>query len=101
MPQQKSLLFHYNIKSPIYTRIIRGNDTIWNKVKRRFQKEQDSVERLNLLRALANSREPWIISKLLELSQNESFVRRQNYPNFISYVAGNPVGGPIVWNYFR
>ena len=78
-----------------------SNESVWHKVKARYEIESDTTEKQNLLRALASTREPWIISKLLELSESTTFIRQQNYPPFMSYLANNPVAGAIVWNYYR
>jgi len=77
------------------------NNTVWTNVKARFEKESSSIEQQNLLRALASSHEPWIISKLLELGEEESFVKKHVHPDFLGFVASNTVGNPIVWVYYR
>ena len=46
-------------------------------------------------------RQPWLLSRLLTLAKNESYVRSQDFFQLCSKIAANPVGNPIVWNFLR
>lgn len=35
------------------------------------------------------------------MAENESYVRSQDYFNCIQYIASNPVGEPVVWEFVR
>lgn len=39
--------------------------------------------------------------RYIELAQNENNVRSQDYFNCLQYIAENPVGQPLIWDYVR
>jgi len=51
--------------------------------------------------SLAKTNEPWLLYRYLEFSKNEDYVRSQDFFTVWKYIAGNPVGNPIIWNYYR
>ncbi|KAF0311859.1 Glutamyl aminopeptidase [Amphibalanus amphitrite] len=56
---------------------------------------------LHTLKLVSSVRQPWLLSRLLTLAKNESYVRSQDFFTLCSTVAANPVGNPIVWNFLR
>ena len=39
--------------------------------------------------------------RFVNLAKNESYVRSQDFFSALSYIAGNPVGNNIVWDFLR
>merc|ERR1712029_354944 len=66
-----------------------------------YKVENNAQEKLKLLRGLCSSGQPWILSHLLDLTWDESIVRRQDYFTLITYMSWNRIGEPIVWDFVR
>ena len=39
--------------------------------------------------------------RYIEYTEDESLIREQDYFNVLTYIADNPVGNPLVWDYVR
>ncbi|XP_063912999.1 aminopeptidase A-like isoform X2 [Zophobas morio] len=91
-----------NLRSIIYKfGMVTADEVTWNKVFDLFAKESDANEKLKLMNGLANVRNPSLLTKLIELAKNETVVRGQDYFTLLQYIAANPIGTPIVWDYVR
>ena len=89
------------IKWELIAGIWQTEEDMWYQTWKRYLAEEDGLEQGTLLQALAYSQEPWTLSKLMDFAKNESQIKRQNYFHVYSYMASNPVGSPIIWNYYR
>merc|ERR1711902_320090 len=61
----------------------------------------NAQEKQKLLLGLTSVSEPWILSHFLYLAEDSSIVRSQDYFILLTYMAWNPVGQSIVWDYVR
>jgi glutamyl aminopeptidase len=93
-PNLRSLVYKYGM-------VAAGGPAAWDTVLLRFQAETNAQEKRKLLYGLAQVREPWVLHRFLRLAGNETVVRRQDYFTALSYIAGNPVGAGIVWDFLR
>ncbi|XP_033635601.1 uncharacterized protein LOC117296680 [Asterias rubens] len=57
--------------------------------------------RARLLAAMACSHKPWILNTFLHYTLDHSTIRSQDGVDVIIAVAGNPVGLPLAWDFFR
>jgi glutamyl aminopeptidase len=78
-----------------------GGPAAWDTVLGRFQAETNAQEKRRLLYGLAQVRDPQVLHRFIRLAGNETVVRRQDYFTALSYIAGNPVGTGIVWDFLR
>lgn len=39
--------------------------------------------------------------RYIEYAKNESYVRGQDYFTVLQYIAGNPIGRPLVWDWVK
>uniref|UniRef100_A0A8C5M0R5 Aminopeptidase n=1 Tax=Leptobrachium leishanense TaxID=445787 RepID=A0A8C5M0R5_9ANUR len=93
---------HPNLRSAIYcTAVAEGGDAEWNFVWEKFIASDIAQESDKLRAALACSREPWILNKLLEYSLDSSKIRRQDAISTISSVCSNVVGQSLSWDFVR
>ena len=94
VPNLRSLVYKYGMLSV-------GGAATWNIVLERYLNETNAQEKRKLLYGLAQIREPWVLHRFVNLAKNESFVRSQDFFSALSYIAGNPVGNSIVWDFLR
>merc|ERR1712029_1083099 len=89
-----------NLRDIVYVHGMQGLDT-WKWMLDLYKVENNAQEKLKLLRGLCSSGQPWILSHLLDLTWDESIVRRQDYFTLITYMSWNRIGEPIVWDFVR
>jgi aminopeptidase N len=84
------------------TAIEYGNKDDWEFLWRVYEKEQGATERDRILRALACSRELWILSRYLEWTFSKTKpIRRQDGAYVFRMVARNNHGHDIAFNFMR
>ncbi|XP_073818650.1 aminopeptidase A-like [Musca autumnalis] len=93
-PDLREVVYYYGMQ-----RI--GKQQQWDELWRIFVAEENASEKLKLMYGLAGIREPWILKSFIDLAWNEEYVRSQDYFTCIQYIAANPVGEPIVWEFIR
>jgi len=93
-PNLRNLVYRYGMGA-------RGDSAAWDEMLIRFMAEENPAEKRKLLYGLAFAREPWILSQFLNLSGNETIVRQQDFFTAVRYVATNPVGNSLAWDYVR
>jgi len=84
-----------------YGMLSKGDETTWNKMLDRYMDETNAQEKAKLLKGLAWIDQPWMIRQFLRLAKNETIVRGQDYLTCLRYIAQNPIGLPIVWEFLR
>ncbi|ODM98756.1 Glutamyl aminopeptidase [Orchesella cincta] len=110
--QQASELLNASLESPenvlggfrdvVYKwGMYQADNATWQLVWQRYMNEQDPQERVRLLRGLASIQNAELITQLLELSQDDKIVRKQDYFGVLKYIGQNPIGNPIVWNFYK
>ncbi|XP_022081856.1 aminopeptidase Ey-like isoform X2 [Acanthaster planci] len=80
--------------------VANGDDTTRDYAWQQYRKGLPG-ERQQWLRALAATSEPWVLSRYMERSLNESLVRRQDTVEVFKFAINNPIGGYLAWNFFR
>ncbi|KAL3859955.1 hypothetical protein ACJMK2_010134, partial [Sinanodonta woodiana] len=78
-----------------------GTEADWNKMWDKYMVETIPQERIKLLYGLANTKKIWLLNRYLEDTKNETKVRSQDFFSVIIYIASNPVGISLVWNWVR
>ena len=79
----------------------KGDETTWNTMLQRYMEETNAQEKTKLLKGLAWINQPWMIRQFIRLAKNETIVRSQDYLLCLRYIAQNPIGLPIVWEFLR
>ncbi|KAG8440629.1 hypothetical protein GDO86_006396 [Hymenochirus boettgeri] len=93
---------HPNLRSTIYcTAIANGGETEWEFAWEKFKQTDNAQEAEKLRSALACSKEPWILNRLLEYSLDSSKIRRQDTISTISSVSGSSIGQSLTWDFVR
>lgn len=78
-----------------------GKEEYWDIVWQRYQAESNVQEKVNLLNSLARVQEPWLLKRYLNYAKDESLIRSQDFFSVLGYIASNPVGSAIVWDFYR
>ncbi|CAH2274216.1 aminopeptidase N, partial [Pelobates cultripes] len=93
---------HPNLRSTIYcTGIAQGGETEWEFVWEKFSTYSNAQEADKLRAALACSKEPWLLNRLLEYSLDTSKIRRQDAVSTINSVCSNVLGQSLAWDFVR
>lgn len=93
-PNLRSIAYKFGMQS-------KGDEHSWNIMLDRYMKEENAQEKRKLLKGLAWIDQPWILKQLLRLAKNETIVRGQDYMTCLRYIAHNPIGKNIVWQFIR
>lgn len=80
---------------------VNSNEATWEKLLQVYEAETDASEKLKLINGLANTKDVNLLKRLLDLAKNETVVRGQDYFTVLSYIAANPIGTDLVWNFVR
>ncbi|KAI4459362.1 protease m1 zinc metalloprotease [Holotrichia oblita] len=78
-----------------------GTTANWEKLYDIFVQENDASEKLKLMHALTHSNDQTLLERLIDIAKTEDVVRGQDYFTLMQYIADNPVGTSIVWDYVR
>ncbi|KAG9489175.1 hypothetical protein GDO78_005267 [Eleutherodactylus coqui] len=93
---------HPNLRSTIYCNAIaQGGEDEWNFLWEQFNTTTNAQEADKLRAALACSKEPFILNRLLEYSLDPNKIRRQDTLSTITNVANNVVGQNLAWDFIR
>jgi len=88
--------------SVLCSAIGKGNVTHWDFLWERYMNSNNANEKVNIMTALACSKEVWILERYLEMAlSEESGVRKQDGYRVIVGVSKNIVGRYIAWNWIR
>jgi len=93
-PNLRTIAYKYGMLS-------KGDEATWNTMLQRYTDETNAQEKTKLLKGLAWINQPWMIRQFLRLAKNETIVRGQDYMLCLRYIAQNPIGLPIVWEFIR
>jgi len=89
------------LRAIVYKYGMQQNGSAWSQVFQRYMKETDPQEKIRLINCLAATKDSYVLQRFLELAKNESIVRRQDFFTTLRYVASNPIGKPIAWNFYK
>lgn len=94
-PDIRSVVYYYGMSES-------GNSTLWNLMWNEFSNEHDAQEKIKLMNGLAAIRDPIILNKFIQLAKDRpDIVRGQDYFTCLNYIAANPIGEPLVWDFVR
>ncbi|XP_056427950.1 aminopeptidase N [Hyla sarda] len=93
---------HANLRSTIYCNAIaQGGEEEWNFAWEQLNATTNAQEADKLRAALACSKEPWILNRLLEYALTSNGIRKQDAQSTITNVANNVVGQSLAWDFVR
>ncbi|CAL1297547.1 unnamed protein product [Larinioides sclopetarius] len=78
-----------------------GREEQWNYMWSRYLLEESAAQKKTIMNGLAHVRKPYLILRYLDYAMDPEKVRSQDFFTILSYIAGNPVGRPLVWNFIR
>ncbi|KXJ26595.1 Aminopeptidase N [Exaiptasia diaphana] len=87
----RSLVYRYGIANT--------GEEEWQWMFNKFLNTSDVTEKNTLMSALGSSNKPWILNKFLASSLDPKLIRAQDMVSVIRYVAYNPVGKYLAWNF--
>jgi len=107
-------LFHNFTRDPIehsldpdlraavyYTAVEYGGEAEYYWLLNRYRTSNVAAEKTRCLHALSRARQPYLLTRTLELSLNPSIVRSQDTVQLVSLVASNVYGTELAWSFFR
>ncbi|GBM98773.1 Glutamyl aminopeptidase [Araneus ventricosus] len=78
-----------------------GREEHWSYMWSRYLREESAAQKKTIMNGLAHVRKPYLILRYLDYAMDPEKVRSQDFFTILSYIAGNPVGRPLVWNFIR
>ncbi|XP_022079859.1 glutamyl aminopeptidase-like isoform X2 [Acanthaster planci] len=78
-----------------------GDQDAWDYLWEMYMNSTVSTEKTNLRYAMARTRQVWLLSRYLEYCRDESKIRSQDFFTTLGYIADNPVGNSLVWDWVR
>ncbi|XP_062274018.1 aminopeptidase Ey-like [Scomber scombrus] len=91
-----------NLRSTVYcSAIADGGVEEWNFAWSMYKNAAIASEADKLMYALSCTKEPWLLNRYLEYSLNPAMIRKQDAGSTIVYIAGNPIGQPLAWDFIR
>lgn len=84
------------------TAISLGDEKEWDFLFQYYLKSNNANEKSNILKALACSKDMWVLQRYLDMSIDpNSGIRKQDGSSVITSIAGNRAGHFLVWNWLR
>ncbi|XP_020715909.1 glutamyl aminopeptidase [Ceratitis capitata] len=93
-PDVRETVYYYGMQTI-------GDEETWDAMWQLYIAESDANEKSKLMYGLSAVQVPWILNDFVTLAWSEDNVRGQDYFTCLQYIAANPVGRPIVWDYVR
>ncbi|XP_060075201.1 aminopeptidase N-like [Ylistrum balloti] len=91
-----------SLRGTVYcTAIAHGGIEEWDFAYRMFKASNVAGEQSRLMAALACSRETWVLSRYLVYSISPDKIRKQDATSVIVYIANNPIGRALAWDFVR
>ncbi|KAM7423676.1 hypothetical protein PAMA_000166 [Pampus argenteus] len=91
-----------NLKSTVYcSAIAQGGVKEWDFAWSMYKNATIASEADKLMYALSCTKEPWLLNRYLEYSLNPDMIRKQDATSTIVYIASNPIGQPLAWDFIR
>ncbi|XP_038060244.1 glutamyl aminopeptidase-like isoform X2 [Patiria miniata] len=78
-----------------------GDQDAWDYLWDMYLNSTVSTEKTNLRYAMARTRQVWLLARYLEYCRDDTKIRSQDFFSTLDYIAGNPVGNPLVWDWVR
>ncbi|XP_041459849.1 aminopeptidase N-like isoform X2 [Lytechinus variegatus] len=91
-----------NLKTTVYCYGIQeGGQEEWDFGWKKYGDTNDAAEQNKWLYALACSQSPWILSRYLDYSLDQNYLRKQDSSYVIRYVSQNYIGRSLAWDFLR
>ncbi|XP_071808617.1 aminopeptidase A-like [Asterias amurensis] len=92
-----------NIRSHVYRFGMEeiGDQEAWDILWENYMNSDVASEKTKLRYALARTRQVWLLSRYLEYCRDPSKIRGQDFFSTLGYIADNPVGNLLVWDWVR
>ncbi|XP_071345766.1 aminopeptidase Ey-like [Trachinotus anak] len=91
-----------NLKSTVYcSAIAAGGVKEWDFAWSMYKNATIASEADKLMYALSCTKQPWLLNRYLEYSLDPEKIRKQDATYTIVYIAGNPIGQPLAWDFVR
>ncbi|XP_074522479.1 aminopeptidase N-like [Halichoeres trimaculatus] len=91
-----------NLKSTVYcSAIAAGGVEEWDFAWSMYKKATIASEADKLMYALSCTKQPWLLNRYLEYCLDPEKIRKQDATFTIVYIAGNPIGQPLAWDFIR
>lgn len=93
-PDLREVVYYYGMQQA-------SNEKNWEALLELFKAESDASEKSKLMYGLSAVQDAQLLYRFLDLASDETIVRSQDYFTAVENIANNPVGLPIVWDYYR
>ncbi|XP_052840444.1 glutamyl aminopeptidase [Drosophila gunungcola] len=93
-PDLREIVYYYGMQQST-------SQANWEQLFRIFAAETDASEKLKLMYGLSGVQDSQLLFNFLSLAGDESIVRSQDYFTCVQYIAANPVGEPVTWEFYR
>ncbi|XP_070772420.1 aminopeptidase Ey-like isoform X1 [Enoplosus armatus] len=91
-----------NLKSTVYcSAIAAGGVTEWDFAWSMYKNATIASEADKLMYALSCTKQPWLLNRYLEFCLDPQKIRKQDATSTIVYIATNPIGQPLAWDFVR
>ncbi|XP_072321578.1 aminopeptidase Ey-like [Eucyclogobius newberryi] len=91
-----------NLRSTVYCSAIQaGGVAEWDFAWKMYKNATIASEADKLMSALACTEQPWLLNRYLEYSLMPEMIRKQDATYTIVYIANNPIGQPLAWDFIR
>ncbi|XP_026149798.1 aminopeptidase Ey-like isoform X2 [Mastacembelus armatus] len=91
-----------NLKSTVYCNAIAaGGVQEWDFAWSMFKNATVASEAEKLMFALSCTKQPWLLNRYLRYSLDPEKIRKQDATSTITYIANNPIGQPLAWDFVR
>lgn len=100
--KNQSLVISPHIRSIVYHTAIKfGGVEEWEYLWTKYENTIDPTEKSRMLYALAGTKEPWLLERLLDYSLDESKIRTQDMLHAISGVGSHVYGRLLTWSFIK
>ncbi|XP_017111880.1 glutamyl aminopeptidase [Drosophila elegans] len=93
-PDLREIVYYYGMQQST-------SQANWEQLFQIFAAETDASEKLKLMYGLSGVQDSQLLFNFLALAGDESIVRSQDYSTCVQYIAANPVGEPVTWEFYR
>uniref|UniRef100_A0A3B4TYX3 Aminopeptidase n=1 Tax=Seriola dumerili TaxID=41447 RepID=A0A3B4TYX3_SERDU len=91
-----------NLKSTVYcSAIAAGGEKEWDFAWSMYKNATIASEADKLMYALSCTKQPWLLNRYLKYCLDPKKIRKQDATFTIVYIASNPIGQPLAWDFIR
>ncbi|CAL1604382.1 unnamed protein product [Knipowitschia caucasica] len=91
-----------NLRSTVYCSAIKaGGVDEWDFAWKMYKNSTVASEANKLMYSLSCTEKPWLLNRYLAYSLDSNMIRKQDATYTIVYIASNPIGQPLAWDFIR